>query len=509
MKLVDSAQMSAIDARSQREFGFPSIVLMENAGVKATAALRRYVMRGALAQSPMTFVCGKGANGGDALVMARQLLMKGFTKLSVVLAAERPGEETDAGRNLLMAEKLGIRAVSYTADRRGAEALIADSEWLFDGIAGTGLRGRLSEPLAEVAAARAVKIAVDVPSGLGDGFKAGFPAVRADYTLTMGLPKRCLYLPHARILCGVIIVVPLGFPPSLVNDPVIRAELLEGGSFRRLMPEIRADAHKNTRGHLAVFAGSPGTTGAAWLAATAAARARLGLVTAFLGKEEYPTLAVKLASVMAAPWSEAEPEKGFDAARFSGILVGPGWGLSPARQRWLERIIMMKTGGVIDADGLTLLGRLAEAKTPDLGGRWVLTPHPGEFTRLSGMGKDAVMDDPYGQASAQAVRLNAVVVLKGACTYIAEPSGSVWVHDGMNPALATGGSGDVLAGLIAAGIAGGMSATEAALFGVSLHGRIGRIARRKIGWFLAEDLLPLVSRVLGLHPDGEGAQGHE
>jgi NAD(P)H-hydrate epimerase len=132
----------------------------------------------------------------------------------------------------------------------------------------------------------------------------------------------------------------------------------------------------------------------------------------------------------------------------------------------------------------------------DLGGRWVLTPHPGEFSRLTGVDQDSVLDDPVGNSLAASDRLNAIVVLKGHCTVVAAPDGRFWILDGGNPALATGGSGDVLAGLIAAGVAGGIPPLEAALFGVSLHAFVGALAARQRGWFLAEDLVPLVSRVL-------------
>ncbi len=149
---------------------------------------------------------------------------------------------------------------------------------------------------------------------------------------------------------------------------------------------------------------------------------------------------------------------------------------------------------MLDADGLTLLARSGPGRVPPLGGSWVLTPHPGEFARLAGTGLEEVLGDPVGKACAVARGLDAVVVLKSATTTVAAPTGRYWLLDGCNPRLATGGSGDVLAGLVAAGLAGGMPPLEAALFGVSLHARLGRAAR---GWFLAEDLLPLVSRVVG------------
>ncbi len=503
VKLVDSPLMTEIDLRSQRDFGIPSLLLMENAGIKAYLALKRAVLRGKRPGGGLTFVAGKGNNGGDAFVMARQCLLDGASGVSVVLADGRPAEGTDPGANLHMCEALGIPVVSWPEQTEKARAFISDADWVFDGIAGTGLRGALREPLAAlvdaVNAAPGRKVAIDVPSGVGEGFRAGFPAVRADYTLCMGLAKTCMYLPRARLFCGRIIVVPLGFPPALVEDPAIPGELLERKAFRHLMPPIPADAHKNRRGHLAVFAGSPGTTGAAWLSATAAARARIGLVTVFLDADTYPLIAARFSSVMARPWDpSAKPERsGFDPARFSAVLVGPGWGVSKEKEDWLRSLMSLDLPGVIDADGLAMLGGLARSRERSLGGRWVLTPHPGEFSRLTGTARDEVLDNPVSHALSLSREKEAVIVLKGACTCIAEPKGRYWIFDGVNPALGTGGSGDVLAGIIGAGIAGGMGCLDAALFGVSLHGWIGRIAGSRAGWFLAEDMIPLVSSVLG------------
>jgi NAD(P)H-hydrate epimerase len=309
----------------------------------------------------------------------------------------------------------------------------------------------------------------------------------------MGLPKLCLYLPHARALCGRIMVIQVGFPPSLVNDPDIPGELLRYSEWRNLAPPIPVDTYKNKRGHLAVFAGARGTTGAAWLSASAAARSRVGLVTLFVDTDAYAIVAQKLTSVMCRPW---DAPSAWDHKPFSGILAGPGWGLAEAKERWLEQLVALPVSGVIDADGITLLGRIASRGVPDLGGRWVLTPHPGEFSRLTGTPRTDVLADPVGTSVEASARLNAVIALKGHCTVVAAPHGRYWILDGANPALATGGSGDVLAGIIAAGIAGGMSPTDAALFGVSLHASIGRRAARRLGWFLAEDLVPLISRAL-------------
>jgi NAD(P)H-hydrate epimerase len=400
---------------------------------------------------------------------------------------------------LAMCEALGLECLSWPGEPAGAR--LADADWIVDGIAGTGLRGPLRATLAEIVKAMNESagrtIAVDVPSGVGDGFREGDPAVRAEITLTMGLPKTCLYLPRARSLCGRIIVVPVGFPPALTESADIPGELLTRVSWMDRVRPVPPDTHKNRRGHLAVFAGSSGTTGAAWLSASAAARCRVGLVTLFADPQAYPVLAPKLASVMCRPWDGSSIPAGWNPEAFSAVLAGPGWGTSEAKERLLESLLPLPQGGVIDADGLALLKRILDRSKTTLGGRWVLTPHPGEFSRLTGVAKDDVLDDPVRHALSFSARVGAVVVLKGHSTVVASPDGKYWVLDGANPALATGGAGDVLAGIIAGGHATGLGALDAALFGVALHSDVARLAARRVGWFLAEDLVPLLSTVLG------------
>ena len=494
--------MATIDRRAQDEFAISSQLLMEDAGLAGWELFVRRACAGRLPRGPLVFVAGKGNNGGDAMVMARRALGQGAQDLLIVLAGGLPREGNPA-QMLAICEAYGTPLLSWPEDREKILIRLRKASWILDGIAGTGLRGALRPPLPDLVSALndapAKKAAIDVPSGVSDSFDASWPAVRADVTLTMGLPKLCLYLPHARALCGRVLVVPVGFPPALVNDPSIPGEMLSFTAWRKLAKPVPPDTHKNRRGHLAVFAGSLGTTGAAWLSATAAARSRLGLVSLFAGRDVYPILAEKATSVMVKPWDEPHPPDwgGLDLSQYTGLLVGPGWGLADGRERWLEHLLTQNLPGTIDADGITLLSRISKRGRVALGGRWVLTPHPGEFARISGVSRDDVLRDPVPHTRELSVRLEAVVVLKGHCTIVASPSGSFWIIDGPNAALATAGSGDVLAGLIAAGIAGGLSATEGALFGVSLHACLGRAAWRRLGWFLAEDLVPLISRVLG------------
>ncbi len=507
MKVVSSAAMAVVDRRTQAEFAIPGLLLMEDAGAKAWLLLR-HEYRGGVPPGQVVVLAGKGNNGGDGFVMARQAAVDGVREISIVLAGGRPAADGDAGRMLAACEKLPIEILEWPEQADTVRSRLAQAGLILDAIAGTGIRGPLTKPLAElVSAANASPgriVAIDVPSGVGDDFRDGYPAIRAETTLTMGLPKVCLFLPNARRLCGVIQVVPVGFPPSLLDDPGIPGNLLATDAWRAIARPIEPDTYKNRRGHLAVFAGSVGTTGAAWLAASAAARCRLGLVTLFVDPDAYAVIAPRFASVMCRPWgAAADPPPAWDPALYSGILVGPGWGLAEAKERWLERLLALPISGVLDADGLTLLGRMRARSRMDLHARWVLTPHPGEFSRLMSVPRDQVLDDPVGQALAAASHLGAVIVLKGHCSVVASPDGRYWILDGQNAALATGGAGDVLAGIVGAGIAGGMSAVDAALFGVSLHSYAARVAWERSGWFLSEDLVPMLSRLLGPEDSGE------
>ncbi len=502
-RLVDSAQMSAIDREASERFRIPSPILMENAGLKALEAMQRRIWRRPVPREPVAIVSGRGNNGGDALVVARQLHAIGARHITVLLSHGEPADGSQCAANLAICRALGISVLD------AAEATL-DRGWVIDGMAGTGQRGALRGPAAALAerinGSAARVIALDAPSGVGDRFTAGMPAVRADWTLALELPKRALYLPAARPACGTIIVVPIGFPAALTDPAAGNARLLGPAALAAMLPSVPADAHKGTRGHVAVLAGSAGTAGAARLAATAAACSRAGLVTLHADADTYPIQAGALTSVMVAPWSEAADPDEF--RRFDSLVVGPGWGTGPARSEWLQRLLALPYRGVLDADATTLLARAGG--TGQLAGRWVLTPHPGELARLLGATVAEALADPAAAAADVAARFGAAVVLKGHVTYIAAPDGDAGVGaepplsvvDGMQPWLATGGSGDVLAGVIGALLAGGrIDPYQAACAGVLIHAAAARRLYRERGWFLAEDLPASVSRVVAGRDD--------
>ncbi|MFP4373518.1 MAG: NAD(P)H-hydrate dehydratase [Spirochaetaceae bacterium] len=502
MNLVTSSEMTEIDRRAQEEFGIPGLLLMENAGQRALSIWSaerdtsdpgtRVWRRGA--GTRLVFAVGTGNNGGDALVMARQAAIERLGEVVVV-----PVDGTlkgHAAMHLDVVRRLGISVLPWDGTRADAEAAIRNADVLFDGLAGTGIRGGLRPPLSDIVAAMngsaAPIVAVDVPSGLSDDFLAGAPMAEAELTLTMGLPKRCLYLPDARPSCGRIRRVAVGFPPALTESDELPGRLVDAGDAAQRIVPLAPDDYKHRRGVCAVFAGARGTTGAAVLAATAAARSTAGMVRVFADADAYPVIASQCRSVMVVERQDTAP----DPAGHSALLVGPGWGRGPERRTDLLHLIETGIPGVLDADGINVLAdmRGEGGELPAFGGVWVLTPHAGELARLSGRGGREVLADAFTVTIETARQLDAVVCLKSHVTIIASPDGQYAVVDGMNPAMGTGGAGDVLAGMIAGLLARGGSAFDAAVAGCSIHDALGKRLFDERGFYLAEDLLDELSR---------------
>jgi len=500
VKVVDSRRMAQIDREAQESFDIPGMVLMEDAAYGIFSLMRERIWEGGVARGPVVFLAGGGNNGGDALVVARHCCFAGMGDLAVILGAGEPEAESLAGVHLKTLRSLGIEVVDYSSDRSGAAVrrahrLLGDAEYLVDGLLGTGLRGEVRPPLKDLIHrcndSSALRIAVDIPSGIGDAYRPGYAAFRAHCTLTVQLPKLCLYLPHTRSFCGDIHTVPGVFPPQLTEQEDIHGYLIDESVKRQLLKPLDPDTHKGKRGHLAVFAGAEGTTGAAWLCSSAAARSRAGLITLFMDRELYGANVAKYSSIMLRPWEGELPEM----RRFDTLLVGPGWGVTDQRERILGALFATGLPGVLDADGISLLARMPQATGLSLGGRWILTPHPGEFARLLGLETADVLADPLPHLLRASSELEAVIVLKGHCSFVVSPRGRYGILDGMNPALATGGSGDVLAGICAGLLTSGCEPEEAAALAVLLHGQIGKRLYGERGYFLAEDMIEAVSSV--------------
>jgi len=355
-----------------------------------------------------------------------------------------------------------------------AAAVWVDSLW------GSGLTGPLRADreavLRELEALRSEEskpcLAVDVPSGLWEGWVSGDAVLRARWTLSPGWLKDFCFHPGAREFVGQPVAVPLAFPRAALPS----AELLEEGDLTSLLPPVAAGDHKGRRGHVALVGGSPGMTGALILASRSAAAAGAGLVSLGIDPELTALVAPQVAAFQVRGAADLIPH----SSRYDALVVGPGWGRGGDRVGLLEELWATDLPLVIDADGLSAWAKssFASRRAPV-----VLTPHPGEFVRL-GSGEAASVSAAAALARSRGV----VVVLKGAVTWILGPDGRRSVWDGANPALGTGGSGDCLAGVVGALLARGLGGFEAAAGAVALHGTAGRELASQRGWFTADQL---------------------
>ncbi|MFQ5428299.1 MAG: NAD(P)H-hydrate dehydratase, partial [Thermodesulfobacteriota bacterium] len=324
-------------------------------------------------------------------------------------------------------------------------------------------------------------ISVDVPSGLNSSTGAvQGPTVRAEITLTMALPKLGFYLPPGPEFTGRVEVADIGMPASILRDEALRWNVISEPMIRSVIKARPREAHKGLCGHVAVLGGSPGLTGAPYMAAMAAMKAGAGLATIGLPEGLNEIMECKTTEVMTWPLPEADDgtigEGAFGEIKklLNGkavLVAGPGLGESPHIKAMLRELLKESAlPMVLDADALNnLAGTLqyiAEAGSSDK----VLTPHPGEAARLLGVGTEEIQADRIGRATELAKRTGSIIVLKGANTIIASPPGDVYINTTGGPALATAGTGDVLAGMIGGFLAQGLSALEAAMAAVYLHG---------------------------------------
>ena len=508
--LPSAAAMRAADAAAIAA-GLDGFTLMETAGRAAARAIRRAFP--AARRAGALVLCGKGGNGGDGFVVARALAEAGWD-VDVIRTADAP--VPDAARHLAVLTALADRLpgrvrIGPFDGLRGLAARRAPG-LIVDALLGTGRAGALRDPLGDLVrwanAHDAPRVALDVPTGL-DADTGAVPdaAVRAALTVTFGAAKPGLFLGEGPAHAGRVVVAEIGLPRGLL-DARIEAE---GGAWRSteawaraVLPRRAADANKYTAGLALVVAGSPAFTGAPVLAAQAAARAGAGYVRLAAPEPAVPTLAAKLTEVALTPlpWGpDGLDARGTASAladllpKAQSLLVGPGVGRDSGTARTVRAVLAAFDGpAVVDADGLAALDPdwlAAHAR-----GRLVLTPHTGELKRLAG--DDVDLDDRIGAARRLAAAWGVVLVLKGLPSVVATPEGAVFVGGPHATALATAGTGDVLAGLTAGFLAQGLAPPDAALLALHVGGRAAWAwaAGRAAAAMQASDLLALVPRVL-------------
>ncbi|MCX6565604.1 MAG: NAD(P)H-hydrate dehydratase [Candidatus Aminicenantes bacterium] len=494
MNILTAGQMREIDRRTIEEFGIPGAVLMENAGIGVVEAIR--ARHDHLEKEGIVIVCGRGNNGGDGFVVARHLHNLGL-RPKVFLLAGKNEIKGDAALNLGIAGKLGLEIVEVkaAADRSRLKKELRAATIIVDAIFGTGLsqpaEGLAAAVIGDINAAPGKKVAVDLPSGLSsDTFNIIGPAVRADLTVALGAPKIAHLFPPSEEWVGKLVVSDISIPPVLLESPDLTLRMAEWNTTRPFFRKRSKDGHKGTFGHVLILAGSRGKTGAAALAGKAAYRSGAGLVTIATPASCVPMIARAMAELMTEPLPETKEGTVAEAAfprlteALSGkdvLVVGPGLSVNPETSGLVWKLLpKVRTQVVIDADGLNILGGhldiLKKTIRPP-----VLTPHPGEFGRLLGLSVPEVMNDRLTLASRFSVEHRVILVLKGYRTLVAGPDGRVSVNPTGNPGMATGGSGDVLSGILGAFLAAEKDVFGATVAAVYLHGAVGDLTAVHLG----------------------------
>ena len=481
MRKLDRAAIAA---------GIPGEVLMQTAGEGLAAAIRKLADMHQLADAPVLFAAGSGNNGGDAFVAAR-CLHEDDWPVECWLAGPESRLKGDALTHFKLMKKAGvpIRVMERSDDWAYAAECGTDAEIIVDGLLGTGAsgepRGVIGDAVAfvEGQADRALVVAVDVPSAM---------AVRADLTVTMGLPKIDCVQPENVDAVGTLEVVDIGIPPECVSaiEGCVDAELIQPSDLVPLFSRRSRDSHKGDYGHVLCAGGSKGFSGAIAMASRAALRSGAGLVSAFVPEAIH--------ALVASAVPEAMVHSVLPEIRWTAILAGPGMGrTATTREQVLQLLETSTVPLVLDADAVCVLSdhldAIASAECPVM-----LTPHPGEFAALFGLKVDEVQEDRFALARMAADRLDATIVLKGAGTVVASPGKLLAINMSGNPGMASGGSGDVLAGILA-GLAGqGMALYEAACAAVWLHGRAGDLAaaEKAQASIIASDLIEKIPEAL-------------
>ncbi len=495
VKLTVASESRQIDQTAIQQLGMPSLVLMENAGLRVVESIEAKM--GSVRGRRVVVVCGKGNNGGDGFVVARHLVNAG-AEVRTFLAASKQDVRDDALANLNFAAAMNVPITELTNERRtgAVERAIAPAHLIVDALLGTGVsgtvRGVMSKVIPLLNAADAPVVAVDVPSGINSDTGAILgAAVRATWTVTLGLPKRGLLLYPGAEYAGEIHVGDLGVPKSLIEGDHLHTNVTTPDLVRAWLPPRPPTAHKGDFGRALIVGGSAGMLGAVLLAGRAALRAGAGLVT--LGVPQSLNLAAKAALLEAttlplpeSEWQTLNPTALVEILsllpRMDALAVGPGLSRDAGTALFARQLARKaRLPLVIDADGIVAFAGEQRVELKKRRAPTVLTPHPGEMAALLGTSTDAVQNDRIAAALQAANDCGAVVVLKGARSIVAAPNGEVYVNPTGNAGMATGGSGDVLTGLIAALLAQGLDALKAAVVGTYLHGLAGDLAAAEKG----------------------------
>lgn len=502
MKIALADEMKKIDKRAIEEYGVPEILLMENAGREVAAAFEEYL--GGVSGKRICVLAGSGNNGGDAFVAARHLMNHG-AQISIFLVGSPAHLTKSAALNRDIIIKMGVvvHVLETERDWDKLQVTLRFVDGVVDGILGTGFKGSLRD-----AAARVVRmvnghgkpvVAVDIPTGVeADTGNASPEAIRADLTVTFGLPKFGHMIGAGETATGKLLVDDIGIPKALLEDDTIRQTYLDDVTVAPVLLPRPLDAHKGSCGRILVIAGSRGMTGAAALAASAVLRSGAGVAVLALPRSLQEMMAGKLTEVMTKPLPETD-EGAIDIAAlgealalaegFDVVLIGPGLGRTQETQKFVQDFCAaVKKPLILDADAIyAFCGKTDAFKgfafVP------ILTPHLGEMAHLLELSVDELRASLLDMTREAAREYHAVFVVKSECTIIVYPDGQAFLTSKGNSGMATAGAGDVLAGAVA-GLMKQTAAGLAPLAGVYIHGLAGDLAAKEKGYgLIASDIL--------------------
>ncbi len=513
-KVVNNDQMKQLDHRTIEEFKVPGLLLMERASLEVFSTCIELIRKHNL-EEVVVFV-GPGNNGGDGLAVARHLEAEGMD-VKVVLMAHPESLRGDALENYYMLTCRKVMMINKIEDIITALKVDMDKRLIIDALFGTGIQrpmeGEYIKAIRWINAQKSRILAIDIPSGVhGDTGKVMGEAVRATNTVAFQLPKVGNVCYPGAAYNGELKVVSIGIPRELIMESETAAALPTIQEMTTWMPHRPVDGHKGTFGSLLIIGGVESYSGAGVLATMAAQRSGVGLVKTAVRQSVNQVYELLLPEAVTIPLDESPmslnddtsqlSEKGLQtiqhlARSVNAVVAGPGWGKADEWAGVVHGLISMENKPLLlDADALNLLkpklDMLKERKLPA-----VLTPHPGEMSRLTGMGIEEINNNRVEVAAKAAREWNAVVVLKGAGTVIAAPDGSIMINNTGNAGMATAGSGDVLAGVIGALLAQGLDPYKAAVAGCWVHGTAGDIAA-EVGEIslIASDIIKFIPRVM-------------
>lgn len=486
-KVASVEDIRRLDRMAEEVYGISPVILMENAGNAVYAVIEREI---GIKYINFLVVAGPGNNGGDGFAAARKLYSNGAS-VKVAILADPNKYSNEAKLNYEIIKKLPIE--KYYVDRVDEEflSLIEEADVIVDAIFGVGISkpvtGVYFDAIKEINESGKLIVSVDIPSGVnGDTGEVMGIAVKADYTVTFGLPKRGLFLFPGAEYVGKLYLSHISYPPELYNDESIKVQLNEPV----MLPERRMDTHKGDYGKALFIAGSSRYLGAPYLAALSFLKAGGGLSYLATPKSVAPFIISMGPEIVPIPLKETEEgtislENLEFLIEFSKkndfVIIGPGISLNSETQEFVRKIVPhIDKPLIIDGDGLTAISKdpmmIRDRKQPT-----ILTPHFGEMSRLTGLDIDYIKRNKIDVVMKYCNEWNAIIILKGAYSLIGYPDGTVYINTSGNPGMATAGSGDVLTGCIAAMYGLGLSVDDAVRMGVFIHGLAGDLAAEKVG----------------------------